>query len=213
MNTEKRNFDKEAASWDENPTRVKLAHDVANAIGENIALTPASDVLDFGCGTGLLTLNLQPRVRSVTGVDSSSGMLDVFKTKIARQNLSNVRVMQIDLDKGDILSGSYQLVVSCMTLHHVKEIKPLLAQICGILTPSGILCIADLDPDDGQFHGADATGVFHPGFDGAELRKEFIHAGFDDVRDMTAAEVIKPISTGDLRRFTVFLMSGRKKTN
>jgi ubiquinone/menaquinone biosynthesis C-methylase UbiE len=213
MNTEKRNFDKEAASWDENPTRVKLANDVANAIGENIALTSDTDVLDFGCGTGLLTLNLQPRIRSITGVDSSPGMLDVFRAKIAAQKLDNVKAMHIDLDKGDVLSGSYQLIVSCMTLHHVKEISPLLARFSRILVPSGILCIADLDPDDGQFHGADATGVFHPGFDRAELRKEFIHAGFDDVRDMTAAEVIKPIATGDMRRFTVFLMSGRKKTN
>ncbi len=211
MNIEKRNFDKEAASWDENPTRIKLAGDVANTISENIALTSDMDVLDFGCGTGLLTLNLQPKVRSITGVDSSPGMLDVFKAKTAKQNLSNVKALFADLDKGDVLSGSYHVVVSSMTLHHVKEIKPLLARFYKILLPSGFLCIADLEPDDGQFHGGDATGVFHSGFDRVELRQEFIHAGFDDVRDMTAAEVIKPIPGGEMRRFSVFLMVGRKK--
>jgi len=211
MNIEKRNFDKEAASWDENPTRIKLAGDVANTISENIALTSDMDVLDFGCGTGLLTLNLQPKVRSITGVDSSPGMLDVFKAKTAKQNLSNVKALFADLDKGDVLSGSYHVVVSSMTLHHVKEIKPLLARFYKILLPSGFLCIADLEPDDGQFHGGDATGVFHSGFDRVELRQEFIHAGFDEVRDMTAAEVIKPIPGGEMRRFTVFLMVGRKK--
>jgi len=211
MNIEKRNFDKEAASWDENPTRIKLAGDVANTISENIALTSDMDVLDFGCGTGLLTLNLQPKVRSITGVDSSPGMLDVFKAKTAKQNLSNVKALFADLDKGGVLSGSYHVVVSSMTLHHVKEIKPLLARFYKILLPSGFLCIADLEPDDGQFHGGDATGVFHSGFDRVELRQEFIHAGFDEVRDMTAAEVIKPIPGGEMRRFTVFLMVGRKK--
>lgn len=213
MTTEKRNFDKEAASWDENPARVRLAKDIADAISGHIPLTSDMDVLDFGCGTGLLTLNLQPRVRSITGVDSSAGMLEVFKAKIVAQNSDNVKAIHIDLDKGDILSGAYQVIVSSMALHHVKEIRPLLALFGRIIVPSGVLCIADLDPDDGQFHGADATGVFHPGFDRAELRKEFIHAGFDDVRNMTAAEVVKPISTGDMRRFTVFLMSGKKKTN
>jgi len=212
MNIEKRDFDKEAASWDENPTRIKLAGDVANAISENIALTSDMDVLDFGCGTGLLTLNLQPKVRSITGVDSSPGMLDAFKAKIAGQNLSNVKMLHTDLDKGDVLSGIYDVVVSSMTLHHVKEIKPLLMQFYKVISPSGYLCIADLDPDDGQFHGSNVTGVFHSGFDRAELRQEFIHAGFDDVRDMTAAEVIKPIPNGEMRRFSVFLMFGRKKT-
>jgi len=211
MTIEKRNFDKEAASWDENPIRIKLAGDVANAISENIMLTSDMDLLDFGCGTGLLTLNLQPKVRSITGVDSSPGMLDVFKAKITKQNLSNVKALHTDLDNGDALSGTYDVVVSSMTLHHVKEIKPLLKQFYKVISPSGYLCIADLDPDDGQFHGSNVTGVFHSGFDLAELRQEFIHAGFDDVRDMTAAEVIKPISGGEMRRFSVFLMVGRKK--
>lgn len=211
-NIEKRNFDKEAALWDENPVRLKLAGDVANAISEAVTLTSDMDVSDFGCGTGLLTLNLQPKVRSITGIDSSPGMLDVFKAKIAEQNLGNVKAIYADLDKGDVLSGSYDAVVSSMTLHHVKEIKPLLSRFYNIIKPSGYLCIADLDTDDGQFHGADAAGVFHSGFDRAELRQEFIHAGFDEVRDMTAAEVIKPIPGGEMRRFTVFLMVGRKKT-
>jgi ubiquinone/menaquinone biosynthesis C-methylase UbiE len=211
MNIEKRNFDKEAALWDENPTRLKLAGDVADAISDAVALTSDMDVLDFGCGTGLLTLNLQPKVRSITGVDSSFGMLDVFKAKIAKQNLGNVKAIYADLDKGDVLSGIYHIVVSSMTLHHVKEVRPLLAQFYKIVKPSGFLCIADLDTDDGQFHGNDATGVFHSGFDRAELRQDFIHAGFDDVRDMTAAEVVKPVSTKEMRRFTVFLMVGRKR--
>ncbi len=78
MEVEKRDFDKEAAGWDEHPGKVKLANDIAGAIGNHIVLTPNMDVLDFGCGTGLLTFQLQPLIRSITGVDSSQGMLDVF---------------------------------------------------------------------------------------------------------------------------------------
>jgi len=36
-------------------------------------------------------------------------------------------------------------------------------------------------------------------------------AGFEDIRDTTAAEVTKPTGTGELRRFTIFLMTARKK--
>ncbi len=209
MNTEKRDFDKEAASWDENPARVKLAHDVANAISKQIALTPDMDVMDFGCGTGLLTVELQPRVRSITGIDSSQGMLDMFNTKIAKLKLNQVSTVLVDLDKGDILTGNYDLVVSNMTLHHIKEIEPLFDQFSAITAPAGYLCITDLDPDNGQFH-ADNTGVFHFGFARATLRKIFIEAGFDKVNDITAAKVMKPAINGEMREFTVFLMTGQK---
>ena len=209
MNIERRDFDKEANTWDEVPARVKLANDIAAAISKEILLTSNMDVLDFGCGTGLLTLQLQPVVHSITGVDSSRGMIDVLKAKIDKQNLPNVKTQYLDTEKGNILEGTYHLIVSGMTLHHVKEIRPLLDQFYRILAPSGYLCIADLDLDGGKFHGNN-DGIFHFGFDRALLRRDFKEAGFDDIRDMTAAELMKPVSDGKVQPFTVFLMTGRK---
>ena len=152
MNIQKRDFNKEAASWDEVPHRVKLVQDIAKAISNEITLVSDADVLDFGCGTGLLSLQLRPLVRSVTGVDNSQGMLDVLKKKIDNQNLTNIRIQYRDVEKGDALDGCYHLIVSSMTFHHIREIGPLLDQFYRICAPCGHLCIADLDPDDGQFH-------------------------------------------------------------
>jgi predicted TPR repeat methyltransferase len=59
-----------------------MAQNIAHSMIQEITLTPDMDVMDFGCGTGLLTVALQPFVRSITGVDGSQGILDVFKTKI-----------------------------------------------------------------------------------------------------------------------------------
>jgi ubiquinone/menaquinone biosynthesis C-methylase UbiE len=209
INTEKRYFDQEAANWDQMPGRVKVAQDVAQSMIREISLMPNMDVLDFGCGTGLLTLALQPFVHSITGADSSQGMLDVFKTKIKEHNLSKVKTNYIDLDKGDILAGKYHLIVSSMTLHHVKNISPLLKQFYSILLPSGQLAIADLDLDDGKFHDNN-DGVFHFGFDRTTLRKIFKDEGFDNVHDMTAAEVVKTTLNDEIKKFTVFLMTGKK---
>jgi ubiquinone/menaquinone biosynthesis C-methylase UbiE len=210
MKIEKRDFDKEAAFWDEKPARVKLAKDVTDAISKQISLTSDMDVADFGCGTGLLTFRLQPLVHSIIGIDSSQGMLDVFNAKIAKLRLTNVRSLLIDFDKGDVLTGEYHLIASNMTLHHVREIRPLFDQFYNIVTPGGYLCVADLDLDNGQFH-EDNTGVFHFGFDRTKLRKTFSEAGFDAVREMTASEVVKPTAQGDIRAFTMFLMTGQKR--
>jgi 2-polyprenyl-3-methyl-5-hydroxy-6-metoxy-1,4-benzoquinol methylase len=210
MNSEKRDFDKEAASWDENPVRVKLAKDVASAITKQITLTHEMDVMDFGCGTGLLAFQLQPLVHSVTGVDSSQGMLDVFNKRITELKLSNVDAMHMDLDNGDILRGHYDVIVSNMTIHHIKDLKPLFHQFQSIIVPGGYLSIADLDLDDGLFHD-DNTGVFHPGFDRTAMREVFTEAGFENMQNVTATEVMKPTSGGEMRRFTIFLMTGQRR--
>lgn len=209
MGSDKWDFNKEAASWDQNPGRVKLANDIAEAISGEQILAPDMDVLEFGCGTGLLTLLLSPLVRSVTGVDSSQGMLGVLRAKIENDNVTNVRARYLDLEKGDVLVGSYNLIVCSMSLHHVKNTTPLLDLFYRITAPRGYLCIADLDPDNGHFHGDNDT-VFHWGFDRATLHRAFMEAGFDDIHERTAASVIKPISDGGTRSFSVFLMTGQK---
>ncbi len=209
MNMEKRDFDQEAASWDEHPTRVRLAKEVAGVMVQQVTMTPEMDALDFGCGTGLLTLQLQPLVGTITGVDSSRGMLDIFKAKIDGLQLGNVKSLLCDLDTGDTLSGSYDLVVSNMTLHHVKEIAPLLRQLHAVLAPGGTLCLADLDAEHGQFH-EDNTGVFHFGFEREALQALCIDAGFVAVTAVTATEIEKPAHNGTLRRYPVFLLTARK---
>jgi ubiquinone/menaquinone biosynthesis C-methylase UbiE len=96
-----------------------------------------------------------------------------------------------------------------MTLHHVEDIDALLTQFFRSLKVPGWLCVADLDPEQGEFHD-DNTGVFHFGFERDALRRAFVEAGFVDVHDLTAVEVAKPTPQGTLRTFSVFLVTGRK---
>lgn len=117
---ERRDFDKEAAGWDEKPQRLILAQNVADAIVKTVALSKDMDVLNFGCGTGLVTLCLQPHVREIVGADSSEGMLNIFKDKIKQRELYNVRTELVDFEKGECVTGVYDLIVSSMTAHHVS---------------------------------------------------------------------------------------------
>jgi len=210
MGNERWDFDKKAASWDKNPGRVSLANDIAEAISAQNILSPDMDILEFGCGTGLLTLRLRPLVRSVTGVDSSQGMLGVLKAKIEDQNVIGVKIELLDPAKGDILEGSYHAVVCSMTLHHIRQTGLLIDQFYRITAPRGYLFIADLDSEGGEFHGDNDT-VFHGGFDRTKLRGTLTEAGFEDIRDTTAANVEKRVAGGDTRSFSVFLMSARKR--
>ena len=202
-------FEKEAATWDEQPGRAEVASQIGAAILREVKLDRTMDVLELGCGTGLITLQLQPLVRSITGVDSSEGMLGVLKAKIAAASLGNVHLHKIDAIEDEPLQGSYHMVVSSMTIHHIPEILPLLRQFFRILLPGGSLVIADLDPDMGLFH-RDSHGVHHDGFDRAELRALMEAAGFANVHDSLAAEVTRPAADGVVRTFSIFLMTAIK---
>lgn len=209
MNVNKKDFDKEAANWDEAPWRFKMIHDIAQAIIDTGIINSDMNVLDFGCGTGLLTLQLQPLVRSITGVDSSAGMLEVLQRKVESQKLTNVKTQLLNVEEGDRMEGGFDLIVSSMTLHHIKDIEGLFNHFKQGTVSDGYLCLADLDSDGGQFH-QDNQGVFHFGFDRAGLRQTLEEAGFDVIQMQTATEVIKVIPEGT-RKFSIFLITAHRK--
>ena len=96
-----------------------------------------------------------------------------------------------------------------MTFHHIEKMAPVLNQFHRCLTPGGYLCIADLDPEHGLFHD-DSKEVFHFGFERTVLGNAVVEAGFGSVKFTTAAEVVKPDAKGEMRRFSVFLMTALK---
>jgi len=204
----RKDFNKEANEWDANAFRVKLAHDVADAMIREIRPTREMAVLDFGCGTGLVTLKLQPMVKAITGADSSTGMLGALKHKIEAQRLSNVDTQFVDFEHGQHVQGSFDLIVSSMVAHHVPDTLALFREWHRLLAPGGQVCFADLDTEDGAFHG-DNTGVFHLGFDRGHLRELLQQAGFGNIRDTTATTVSKEIE-GRTREFPIFLIAAAK---
>jgi ubiquinone/menaquinone biosynthesis C-methylase UbiE len=201
-------FDKEAAVWDSD-RRVKLADEVADAIIREVKPTKDMEALDFGCGTGLVTLRLQPLVRSITAVDNSQGMLTVLQDKLRKQGLTNVHPLLVDLSRGDRINDKFHLVVSSMTLHHVEDSARLCQLWFDLLLPGGWLGIADLDTEDGSFHG-DNTGVFHLGFGRPAVQALLRRTGFDKVRVLSAASMVKKVPGEGARRYTIFLAVGRK---
>lgn len=201
--TQQRNFDAVALNWDEKPRRVKLATEVAAAIQENTPLSKEWDALDFGCGTGLITLQLAPALRSITGIDSSPGMLERLNAKIQEVAFTNVSTELCDLEKGKLPTGRYHLITSSMTLHHIKEIVPLLLSLKALLHPGGWIALADLEFEGGRFHD-DPTGVFHHGFSRDELAGMLEDAGFSSISVTTASNVVK-----DEQSFPVLLVTAQ----
>lgn len=188
--TEPRNFDTAAADWDEKPRRVKLAKEIAAAIAAALPLSGAWSAMDFGCGTGLVTLNLAPHLGSIVGVDSSLKMIERLVAKAGELGYKNVGTEHFDPKKGVLSGGDYHLITSAMTMHHIPAIVPLLMKFRNLLHPGGLIALADLEAEDGTFH-EDPTGVFHHGFSREEFADMLIQAGFSDVTITRATEIEK----------------------
>jgi cyclopropane fatty-acyl-phospholipid synthase-like methyltransferase len=197
-------FDEAATTWDEQPRRVTLALAVADEIARQIRLSRDIDVLDFGCGTGLLTLALQPLVRSVTGADTSSGMLDVLRQKVRAQGLTGVKTVLLDAEVPLWVSARFHLIVSSMALHHVAGLAPLFDRFYERLHPGGRIALADLDREDGSFHD-DPRDVHHLGFERTEIQSALAAAGFVGLAAATAI-----VTRKESREYPVFLITGRK---
>jgi ubiquinone/menaquinone biosynthesis C-methylase UbiE len=150
---------------------------------------------------------LRRRLGEITLADVSDGMLAVAAGKIAAANDTAMRTAKLDLLVDPLPAERYDIIYSLMTLHHVPATDAILQRFHAALATNGLLCIADLDAEDGSFHGAGFDG--HLGFDRARLGALARGAGFATVEFSTAHEIEKAVD-GQSRRYPVFLMVARK---
>lgn len=201
-------FDREAQAWDSNPARVALARGIAAAIRDTVPLTPDMAALDFGAGTGLLTLALLPDVATVTAVDTSGEMLRVLNEKVASLGISNVTTRHCDINRDSLPEGHFSLVFSSMVLHHIQHVPAALRLLHRSLSRGGWIALADLETEDGSFH-SDATGVYHNGFAPADLCRWLTDAGFTSVSTRVAYVMRRPAAGGSEREYPILLSTAR----
>lgn len=202
-------FDAAAATWDENPTRVELAKAVAGAMLAAVPLTSQMAVMDFGCGTGLITRELAPKVASVTAADTSVQMLAVLEAKAKASGLNHVRTLLLEDGYPSPSGPQFDVIVSSMVFHHVEDIPALLAQFAQWVRPGGWIAVADLEPEDGTFHKDSAHEVHH-GIDPAWLESQFETLGLS-VRSMRTVHTIhrQGEDADRPRKYPVFLLVAR----
>ena len=198
-------FDSRAKDWDAVPGRAERAQAVAAAIRAQVTLSQSMTALEYGCGTGLLSFALQAELGHITLADSSAGMLEVLMEKIAQGGITNMTPLRLDLAVDSLPAERFNLVYTLMTLHHIPDTGKILGSFHTLLQPGGILCISDLDKEDGSFHSHEAAFDGHNGFDRAELGVSLEQAGFTNICFSTCYTLIK-----DERIYPLFLAVAEK---
>ena len=92
----KHDFNHKAETFD-SPKNIFLANLVYQAVEKQLDAPSDKEILDFGGGTGLLTLPLAKQAKSVTLVDISEKMLEQARLKAERQDIKNIHFLEQDL--------------------------------------------------------------------------------------------------------------------
>jgi ubiquinone/menaquinone biosynthesis C-methylase UbiE len=200
-------FDSKARLWDDHPVFQERGLKIAEAIRQAVPLHRNMNALDYGCGTGLLSFPLKDEVGAILLADSSGGMLDVVAEKIATQGVTHMTPVKLDLLIDPPPAQRFDLIVTSMTLHHVPDTDLILRIFHDLLQPGGYLCIADLDQEDGSFHGPEVD--VHHGFDRTDLSQRAAQAGFAGIHFQTVFSIAKEHESGT-RDYPVFLMTARR---
>jgi ubiquinone/menaquinone biosynthesis C-methylase UbiE len=200
-------FDNRAATWDENPRRIKLVEKVSNLILKEIDFHKTDEILDYGCGTGLLGYSLIDKVGSITFCDSSSGMLEQVEKKRDYYGYQNIKILNADFSLIEKIEQSYNFIFSMLVMHHVVDLKLILSKFHEALKEGGSFCWIDLDKEDGSFHNDDT--IPHFGFDKEATIQLLKEAGFETTFYSNELLIKKEINE-ELRSFPLFVLIAQK---
>lgn len=147
--------------------------------------------LDFGCGPGLLGMELLDVSASMVFLDSSQGMIDRVEEKIAGIPQARALCCDIQADPSCLDGCRFDLIFSSLALHHLDDVPAVLKLFFDFLNPQGQLFVVEMDKDDGGFHGGHHDFKGSHGFDREELRALLEGIGFADVEAEPFGTVVK----------------------
>lgn len=171
-------FDRHARQWDDLARTLLPLPEYRSRLLEQVP--EGGVILEIGTGTGGLLAGLAARASTVIGVDHSPAMLAE-----ARQRLANCQAGGIELRLGEMThlplpDAAADCVVATMVLHHAADPQAVLTEIRRVLTPNGILLIADLARHEREAAREQLADQWL-GFEEAELTEWLKCAGFDEI--------------------------------
>ena len=106
-------------------------------------------VLELGCGTGNWTLLLAAHGKAhwpdlqLTLADASQEMLDVTRARLAAAGRSGDAFVCARFEELAFPPGSFDLVTSCISVHHVADKRALMQRLFPQLAPGGEVLLGD----------------------------------------------------------------------
>jgi len=198
----RQHFNKTSNTYDAIPGALELS---AKTVAAMLKACPVDEdntvIMDYACGTGLISQNFAPHVKTIVGVDVSEGMVQHYNTRVGNQGIpaEEMRAVHVELkerpavadpDVKDQLDGIFfDAVVCAQAYHHFADIAETTRVLTSYLKPgTGVLLVADMIKTDQTVSAHESAPdaatwkhvVAHKGgFTESEMRAAFTAAGLE----------------------------------
>lgn len=132
-----------------NPLRIAWLRDL---IGGHFTIAPEADesplagvsILDIGCGAGLLAEPLARLGAKVTGLDPSSGNIEVARRHAAETGADvSYRAATLEQIAGE--GAFFDVVLAMEVVEHVRDARGFVRTACGLVAPGGLFAASTLN--------------------------------------------------------------------
>ncbi|MBW5446170.1 methyltransferase [Cohnella sp. CFH 77786] len=176
-NTDK--FEMIAGMYD-TPERIHIAKVSSDAIREYAVDAKDKNAIDFGCGTGLVGMNLLNEFNSILFLDTSQNMINQVEKKISDLNLRHADTLCFDFEQEGLSDLRADYIFMAQVLLHIPDVEFVLARLFDVLNDGGHLLIVDFDKNEKV-----VPDIVHNGFNQAELTDMMIKIGYRLIQSKT----------------------------
>ena len=139
-------WDKRAERYD---AKLKKGPNYAARLERAAAVFKDTDsVLDVGCASGEITLDLARHARQILGIDQSANMVKLANAKARKLGVTNARFEQMEPADPLLAKGAFNVVTAYSVIHLLDDAPATLSRLRDLLVPGGHLitetpCLGD----------------------------------------------------------------------
>ena len=160
--------------------RIQIAKVSSYAIREYLVDAKSKKAIDFGCGTGLVGMNLLNDFNSMLFLDTSQNMINQIKQKISDNTIQNVDTLCFDFEKEGQSDLHADYIFMAQVLLHINDVELVLSRLYDVLNVGGHLLIVDFNKNEEI-----VSDMVHNGFDQVKLTDIMTKIGYRDIQSKT----------------------------
>ena len=137
MNKSERFWDKQANNYDKQEKKYEQTY--SKAVENTKKHLNSNDiVLDYACGTGIITSEIADSAKEIHAIDISLKMIDVAKRKAEERNIKNIYYEQATIFDERYRKESFDVILAFSILHLLRDGQKVIQRINELLKPGGL---------------------------------------------------------------------------
>ena len=131
-------WDRSASGYDasepsSDPTHIKTVENTKKY------LNVGDVVLDYGCATGTVAIEIADNVKEVHGIDISSKMIEAAKRKVSERKSAKIDFAQSTIFDERLKKESFDVILAFNILHLLEDTQKVMQRINELLKPGGLI--------------------------------------------------------------------------